>query len=99
MGDGDCPYLRLEKTARRLHGLTFEHPGPLEVSEVWYCRHPFHGVEVPLSGEWREAQRVCAACRLPGGTGAARAAGERGDTPVDAGRGADEDEGGSATRA
>jgi hypothetical protein len=78
MRDGDCPYLRFEKTARRLHGLTFEHPGPLEVSEVWYCRHPFHGVEVPVGGEGREAQRVCAACTLPGGAGASLADGPRG---------------------
>jgi hypothetical protein len=99
MRDGDCPYLRLEKTARRLRGLTFERPGPLEVSEVWYCRHPFHGVEVPLSGERREAQRACAACRLPGGAGASLAAGGRGGASADAGGLANHDEDGGATPA
>ena len=99
MRGGDCPYLRLEKTARRLHGLTFERPGPLEVSEAWYCRHPFHGVEVPMSGERREVQRTCAACRLPGGAGAALAAGERGAEGGDAGHDAVQSGDGGATRA
>jgi hypothetical protein len=66
MRDGDCPYLRLERTARRLHGLSFEHAGPVEVSEVWYCRHPFHGIEVALGQDRREAQRACEACHLRG---------------------------------
>jgi hypothetical protein len=96
MRDGDCHYLRLEKTARRLHGLTFDHPGPPEVSEVWYCRHPFHGVEVPLSGDRREVLRLCAVCGLPGGAGASLAEGERGEAPPDTGRG-DEQTGGGAT--
>ncbi len=76
MRDGDCPYLRCEKTARRLHGLTVDQTGPMEVSEVWYCRHPFHGVEVPVAGKRGEAQRVCALCTLPGRVGASSADGE-----------------------
>jgi hypothetical protein len=99
MRDGDCPYLRLEKTARRPRGLSFDHPGPLEVSEVWYCRHPFHGVEVPVSGDRHEVRRFCRACSLPGGAGAALAAGERGETQAEAGRDRDENEGESTTLA
>ncbi len=67
MTDGACPYLQMERTARRPHGLTLEPAGPVVVSEVWYCRHPFHGVAVPLSDGRREARHACAACTLPGG--------------------------------
>jgi hypothetical protein len=66
MSGADCPYLRLEKTARRPQGLTLEPAAPVEVSEVWYCHHPFHGVAVPVSEGGPEARRVCAACTLPG---------------------------------
>jgi hypothetical protein len=81
MGDGNCPYLRLERTARRLHGLTFEYAGPIEVSEVWYCRHPFHWVEVALGNDRGEAQRACAACALRGV--AERPAGDEGGEPAE----------------
>ena len=97
MRDGDCPYLRFEKTARRLHGLTVDQTGPMEVSEAWYCRHPFHGVEVPVAGERGEAQRVCGACTLPGRAGASLAAGERGAGRPCGGRQGEEKDGGGAT--
>lgn len=66
MRERDCRYLRLEKTAACPQGLTFDCTAPVEVSETWYCRHPFHGVEVPLGGDRAAAANACAACSLPG---------------------------------
>ncbi|HJW75499.1 MAG TPA: hypothetical protein VJ787_07485 [Thermoleophilia bacterium] len=63
----DCRYLRLEKSAACPQGLTFDRAAPVEVSETWYCRHPFHGVEVPVGNDRSEALSACAACSLPGG--------------------------------
>lgn len=39
--------------------------GTIEVREVWFCRHPFHGLPVPLGDVAAEAALRCGLCALP----------------------------------
>jgi hypothetical protein len=59
-----CPYLSVEKTAQRIPGHEFERPDRYDVERLWYCRHPFHGVDVLIGVSEREALQRCAVCTL-----------------------------------
>jgi hypothetical protein len=58
-----CPYIEVQRSAHR--PMTARGLGPIEVHEVWYCRHPFHGLPVPLGDVASAAARRCGLCPLP----------------------------------
>jgi len=60
-----CQFLRPETTAHRavVSGL---HPADTyAVERAWWCRHPFHGIELKIGLDIDEAVVQCRGCSLP----------------------------------
>lgn len=60
-----CPFMQVQRSGHR--PMTARGLGPIEVRERWFCRHPFHGLPVPLGDVAAEAARRCGLCALPRG--------------------------------
>jgi hypothetical protein len=60
-----CQYQELEKTAVRLPGHDLGESRSFDVKQVWYCRHPFHGIRIELGDGAVEAEERCRVCALP----------------------------------
>lgn len=58
-----CPYLQVQRSAYRT--LTPSGAEAVEVHERWICRHPFHGLPLPLGESAAEATQHCVSCPLP----------------------------------